>query len=319
MPVPSQCREPAVLTRIPSLSIKSQPPSSMSGPTSQPAYAVLCTPNASFQLRQVQTSNNLFVTRPTLEAHGNEIPVPTTCAIASCSATLELHPSDGSAMAYFQDVLPLYDLVDGEVDAAGNGKCKDTIFPDIPLSEGQCEHGWRELMAFEFAGSSWRPSASTLSQVWKSINAAALAEGVKLDSQFLTDDVANAVAEEGFPASLAVAILQRLSTDDQERDGPWSCLDRNKTVAFVGKSLLGARRRGSDYLTADFLDAWKDCLPEMWRKDAELKAIAGVYNLPTSTTVGLKDSAVAAAKAEPPKAAASSRKWHEKFGRTRQK
>jgi sister chromatid cohesion protein DCC1 len=255
-----------------------------------------------------------------LDTHGNEIPIPTTCAMALCSATLELHPSDGSAVPYFEDMLPLYDIVDGEVDAAGNGKSKDMIFPDIPLSDGQCEHGWRELIAFELAGSSWRPSASTLSQVWKSINAAALAEGVKLDSQFLTDDIANAVAEEGFPASLAVAILRRLSTDDQERDGPWSCLDRTKTAPYVGRTILEAKHGGPNYLTSDFLDTWKDLLPELWRKDAELNTIAGVYQLPTSTTIELKDKATVSTRTEPAsKAATSSRKWHEKFGRTRQK
>lgn len=282
---------------------------------------MLCTPNASFQLRQIQTSNNLFVTRPTLEAHGNAIPVPTTCAIASCSATLELQPSDGSALASLGDVLPLYDIVDGEVDVAGNGKSKASVFPDIPLSDGQCEHAWQEMMAFEFAGSSWRPSPNTLSQVWKSTNAAALAEGVKLDSQFLTDDVANAVAEEGYPVTLAAAILQHLASDHQDKDGPWSCLDRTKTVSFVGRYLLEAKRGRSDYLTAEFLDTWKDCLPEAWRKDAELKAIAGVYHLPTSTTIGLKVSSITAAKdgSSSSKAAASSRKWHEKFGRARQR
>ncbi|KAF2708811.1 hypothetical protein K504DRAFT_502827 [Pleomassaria siparia CBS 279.74] len=306
----------------PRLSIKSLPSSVASGtPASNPAYAVFCTPNASFQLRQVQTSNTLFITRPMLEAHGNEMPVPTTCAIATCSATLEMHPAHGSALAYLEDLLPLYDIIDGEVNAAANGKTKASIFPDVPLSDGEFERAWRETMAFEFDGSSWRPSANTLSHVWKSINAAALAEGVKLDSQFLTDDVTKAVAEEGYPTALAAAILQRLSNDDQDKEGPWSCLDRTKIVSFVGKVLLEAKRGAPPYLTAEFLDTWKDCVPEVCRKDAELKTIAGVYELPSTATIRLKQVASSATNAEAsaPKGSTSSRKWHEKFGKTRQK
>ena len=280
---------------------------------------MLCTPDTSFQLRQVQTSNTLFVTHPTLDAHANKIPVPTTCAIASCPTTLELHPAEGSAPVYLENLLPLYDIVDGEVDASGNGKSKASIFKDIPFSDGQCGQAWRDIMAFEFAGSSWRPSANTLAQVWRSINAAALADGVRLDSQFLIDDVAGAVAEEAYPATLAVAILQRLASDEQEKDGLWSCLDRTKTVSFVGKVLLEARRRQPAYLTADFLDTWKDNLPEAWREGAELKTIPGVYNLPTPTTIELNQSTAVDAEHGPPsKSGTSSRKWHEKFGRARQ-
>jgi sister chromatid cohesion protein DCC1 len=167
--LPVASARPCFLT-MHSLSIKSQAASN--APNAKPAYAVLCTPSKAFQLRQVQTSNSLFITQPALEAHSNEMPVPVTRAIASCTATLELHPTDASAAAMLKDVLPLYDIVAGDVDATGNGLSKAAIFEDVPLSDGQCQAGWDEVVAFEHEESSYRPSANALWQVWRSINAA---------------------------------------------------------------------------------------------------------------------------------------------------
>jgi sister chromatid cohesion protein DCC1 len=304
----------------PRLSIKSLPPSASNTPNAKPAYAVLCTPNKSYQLRQVQTSNTLYVTQSTIEAHENNTPAPSTRAIASCPATLELHAADGDAVTCLEGVLPIYDMIDGEVDAEENRKTKASIFSDIPLSDGECEKAWDDLVAFELAGSAYRPSAKTLAQVWASISAAALAEGVKLDAQFLSEDMAKLVAEEGYPISLAASLIHHLSSADQDRKGGWSCLDPKKTVSFVGKTLLDAKQGSTAYLTADFLDSWRDSLPETWRHDAELKAIEGVYELPSSTTIRAKSKGTTATKAEiaVPKAS-TSRKWHEKFAKTRKK
>jgi sister chromatid cohesion protein DCC1 len=279
---------------------------------------VLCTPDRTFQLRQVQTSNSLFVTQPALETHGNEIPVPVTRAIASCTATLELHPSDASAVALLREVLPVYDIIAGDVDATGNGRSKAATFDDIPLSDAQCQSGWTEAIAFEHEDGSYQPSVNALAQVWRSINAATLAEGVKLDSQFLTDDITRAVAEEGHPPGLVEAILRHLAKDGQEPDGPWSCLGRTKTLAFTGRILLESKQ-GSNFLIADFIDTWADKLPEAWGKDAQLSAIEGIYELPTETTIRAKTGGANTGMAGTPAAAdrSSARKWHEKFGRTR--
>lgn len=281
---------------------------------------MLCTPNKTFQLRQVQTSNSVFITQPTLEAHGNETATPTTCAIASCTATLELHPADGSAVVYLEDELPVYDWVGGEVDVTENHKTKARLFSHIPLSDGQCEQGWAEVVAFELAGSAYRPSANTLWQIWASINAAALAEGVQLDSQFIGEDLAKLVEEEGFPASLAMAVFRHVGSADQATDQRWCCLDRRNTVAFVGKTLLASKHATSECLIADFLENWKDALPETWRADAELETIVGSYDFPSTSTIRAK-SAVSAPKVDAAnsKATAAKGKWHERFAKSRKK
>lgn len=306
----------SLLLCLSSLSVKSQAASG--APNAPPAYAVLCTPSTTFQLRQVQTSNSLFITQPALDAHSNEIPAPVTCAIASCATTLELHPSNASAVTLLRDALPIYDLTSDDMDATGNGESMAAVFDDIPLSHAQCLSAWSELIAFELPNGSYRPNANVLTQAWSAINATTLAEGVRLDSQFLTDDVARAVAEEGHPPALVAAMLKHLTQDDQKGDGSWSCLDRAKTVVFTGANLLEAKQ-GSDYVIVDFTDAWKDSLPEAWRGDVQLSTIEGAYLLPTETTIRAKKEgtqvAVQAASGAANKP--SARKWHEKFGKTR--
>lgn len=260
------------------------------------------------------------MTQPALETHGNDIPIPVTCAIASCTTTLELYSTASSAATLLKDTLPVYDIVAGDVDATSNGKSRINIFQDLPLSDGECQSGWNELMAFELDDSCYQPSANALSQVWRSVNAAALAEAVKLDSQFLTHDITKTVAEEGHPPGLIEAILARLSKDESDVGGAWTSLDRTRTVAFTGTTLLEAKH-GSDFLIADFTDTWEDRLPEAWRKDAQLSAIEGLYEFPSETTIRAKGKATRTANGD--NAAASSktsaRKWHEKFGKTRQK
>lgn len=260
------------------------------------------------------------MTRPALETHGNDIPIPVTCAIASCTATLELHAAAASAVTLLKDILPLYDIVAGDVDATSNGRGKLSIFQDLPVSDGECQTGWNQIMAFELDNSCYQPSANALSQVWRSINAAALAEAVKLDSQFLTHDITRIVAEEGHPSGLVEAILARLSKDNSDAGGAWTSLDRTKTVAFAGTTLLEAKH-GGDFLIADFTDTWEDLLPEAWRKDAQLSAIEGWYEFPSETTIRTKGNATTATTSDSAAASTkpSARKWHEKFGKTRQK
>ena len=281
---------------------------------------MLCTPTNSFQIRQVQTSNSLFVTQPILlndQADGT--PTPTTCAIASCTATLELHPTDASAAAHLSDLLPVYDIVAGEVDTTHNARTKAHVFTDVPLSDAQCEQAWDDLLAFELSGSSYRPSVNALRQVWASINAAASAESVQLDNQFLGHDLANLVAEEGHPAALALAVFRHLASPEQDTRGQWSCLDRRKTVSHVGTTLLQAKQGVADTPVAEFIDEWRDLLPEAWRSDAELLAIEGSYDLPSSTTIRAKSNAASTAQPAAPKPAAAKGKWHEKFAKTRKK
>ena len=278
---------------------------------------MLCSHDKTFHLRQVQTSNSLFVTQPQLlpATHGNQ---PATVAVAACTTTLELHPSDAHPATLLRHLLPVYDIVAGDVDATPNARTRAAIFDHLPLSHAQSVAGWIELMAFEHAGSTYRPSANALMHIWRSINAAALADGLKLDTQFQTEEIAKAVAEEGHPPDLARAVLTHLSNDEQIG---WSCLDRTRTVALVGTTLLEAQGTSTTSPIADFIDTWEDSLPEAWRKDAQLDAIDGFYDCPSTTTIRAKPALPVSSAADDTTTATkpSARKWHEKFAKSRKK
>ena len=82
-----------------SLWLKSAESSSSNVDSKQPSpSAVLCTDNHTFELRQVQSSNSVFILQPSENRHGdNKIPSPSLSAIAQCTSTLELVPSDIAA------------------------------------------------------------------------------------------------------------------------------------------------------------------------------------------------------------------------------
>ena len=95
--------------------------------------AVLCTDHLTFQLRQVQSSNSVFILRPT-ESHGTEngIPLPSVSAIAQCTSTLELIPSDTAASSamlsrLLRDSLPLYNGTETDVELGTNNVSSSKI------------------------------------------------------------------------------------------------------------------------------------------------------------------------------------------------
>ncbi len=82
-----------------SLCLKSAESPNANDQSKQPGLsAVLCTDDHTFQLRQVQSSNSVFVLQPS-ESHrdDNKFPASSLLAIAQCTSTLELVPSDSAA------------------------------------------------------------------------------------------------------------------------------------------------------------------------------------------------------------------------------
>ena len=95
--------------------------SSQSGPS-----AVLCTDDHTYQLRQVQSSNSVFILQPSETFLGdNLVPTPSLSAIAQCTATLELMSSDTAASfaivsRLLKKSLPSYRGVDTDVGSVTN-------------------------------------------------------------------------------------------------------------------------------------------------------------------------------------------------------
>ena len=110
-----------------SLWLKSAESASANVDSNQPSpSAVLCTNDHTYQLRQVQSSNSVFILQPSeSRCGGNEIPAPSLSAIAQCTATLELIPSDtATSLAMVSRILkkslPPYKGIDTDVGLGTN-------------------------------------------------------------------------------------------------------------------------------------------------------------------------------------------------------
>lgn len=88
--------------------------------------AVLCTDDHTFQLRQVQSSNSVYIVRPSESLHeDHEIPSPSLSAIARCTSTLELVTSDTAASfamvsQLLKESLPQYEGIDTDISLETN-------------------------------------------------------------------------------------------------------------------------------------------------------------------------------------------------------
>lgn len=223
-------------------------------PTAQ-EYVNLCTPNQTYRIRQVQSSNSIHVLRPSYgeisqadikvvedeagDSGALNLPDDAVTAIAKCGSTLELHmPPEGlSAMPFLEKSLRLYDPRDGDdgdvdMDEQPNAgvdsgpaaalNARKGLCTDIPMSEAQCEQAWMELCAFvdviEFA--CWRPSARMRLRVWKRMMEGALLQGIDLEKQFLVGDLWKSVLDDEdsdppFPRPLLEAVVRKLCTADE--------------------------------------------------------------------------------------------------------
>lgn len=225
---------------------------------------------------------------------------------------------------------------------------KRQLFDDIPLSEAQCEQGWKVLACFESQDLSGclRPTAMMISTAWKSMSSTATAQGLDL-TQFIStaylDSLLN--SSDGWPAGLSRAIVQSMQSNQDDEEGDVDkgvILDRLRCVRLVGVSQLEALCSDSSNNAerkchkVNFLQTWQDALPEKWRDAVDLdviKVAAYVHGYPTHADVRqgsykIEDNgqsivhvdavpnantAISESAAPDTKALLGKRKWHEKF------
>ncbi|EAW14449.1 putative sister chromatid cohesion protein Dcc1 [Aspergillus clavatus NRRL 1] len=235
------------------------------------------------------------------------------------------------------------------------------VFADVPVSRAQCERGWTELCAFVSGGERcWRPAAGAKLRVWKRVLEGAVLQGIRLEQQFLVSDLWRAVLEDGedapFPRPLFEAVVRRVCEAGEGEgearglasgnmkceyllsrvmvgacgSGFWAdelftgaSIDKDTCTRWVGEMYLEAVAPTSQSAIgrSEFLNAWKDHLPENWRDEVVLSKLAdGVYGLPDPTTICFVNSIDrqkvnknVSAKASAATAAKKSRNWHEVF------
>lgn len=189
-----------------------------------PANAVLCTDTSTYQIRQVQSSNSVFVLQPSEiipnVSNGDAISVAGVSAIARCATTLELTTATTPARALLKNELRVFEGPQvgptnkhaAEVDAADR-RSKSVIYEDTPVSLQEFEDAWIELCAFELESISWVPSSACLSGIWRSIISAIELKGLNLQESVYIGDLAGLVEEDGFPTALLQAVINKLQTE----------------------------------------------------------------------------------------------------------
>lgn len=184
--------------------------------------AVLCTDSQTYQIRQVHSSNSVFVAEPSETQSGDDsnlISSPGLCAIAQCTATLELLPSSASAVSFLRQKLPPYTgpghVTDRDASPANATQeivlSRESVFDNAPYSLVELKSAWKHICAFEMKQISLRPTPLALIEVWNSMMSAVLLRNINVEDAFAVDMLLGPVEEEGHPASLVRTVMSRLA------------------------------------------------------------------------------------------------------------
>lgn len=184
--------------------------------------AVLCTNDETFEVRQIQSSNSLYILQPSHAvpqdgSNSSYLDDSGMSVIARCKAILEVVHLSTSLVPYLKRRLPTYVIsqsedLSGGVTIEGRSVNLQTLLEDVPFSKGELEKGLIELCAVEISDQIWLPLAQTLLLAWKSFMTAATVKGTDVRSNFPISEMCTLVEEDGFPHPLLVALLRKLSS-----------------------------------------------------------------------------------------------------------
>ncbi|KAF7186477.1 hypothetical protein HII31_12179 [Pseudocercospora fuligena] len=286
------------------------------------ANVVLCTPDTTYNVRQVSTSNSVYLTQTTEKQDpGGGPPKIGVEAVAKCDTTIELltTPTTQAAEPYIKAALPVYSSNGNYGSAVPVTKAE--LFSHIPLSQAQCQIGWLNLACFESQDPQgcYVPSAKVKNEIWQLAVTAATADGISLTDPYPTDDLPAFAMDicQDWPTELVSSVLKATSLLNEV--GHFE-IDEGRAVRFTGLNLLQAKSEGRAIEATGFLRAWRDLLPEAWREKCEFAALQGFYALQDGgSMIKYVDSAPATTATTESKSLGAKRKWHEKFAASRKK
>ncbi|KAH9834306.1 sister chromatid cohesion protein DCC1-like [Teratosphaeria destructans] len=277
----------------------------------------LCTPTQTYAARQVNTSNTVYITQP------HSTTTAGILATAKSDFTYELTPNPptpDTVTRHLRAILPLYTST-GTLPLHATKAKKPDLLADLPFSTLDCERGWKRLACFELdhdeAKCCFVPSGEAKLQAWNSIIQRAREYGVDLTADAFDESLLLMDADAEVPVELSRAILRSVAVDGDDA----SRLDASETVRQTGSWRLEATR--GPMKVVEFVEEWKDLLPERWREMAKLEDLKGEIEVVeegrevrlaagvgggSRGAVGEKAGAVAEAKS-----LGAKRKWHEKF------
>ncbi|OQO09489.1 hypothetical protein B0A48_04890 [Cryoendolithus antarcticus] len=288
--------------------------------------AVLCTHDKTYNIRQKNSSNTVYVLQP--HESNDESGKQRIQIISQPQSTLETTPAPKPCAApYIRQLLPVLSST-GQPVGARDSLTKAQLFAHIPASDAECELAFRDLAVLvDEYGKCMIPSAQLRLDTWHSILAAARARSIDLTASLtsnsvdlLRTDVSDVNDLQGTLVSAIVrsVLIQYdggIATQDVR-------IDPSALVRWVGITRLEAMSAKTSTAVSMFKSAWKDDMPELWRSKVDLTLLAGRYTLSDGgMTIHFRDyqldleDDVSASTAPDGKAAAGSKRkqWHEKF------
>ena len=225
--------------------------------------AVLCTVDQTFEIRQVQSSNILYILHPSQHEVENRADLS---AIAQCHGLLELIPKRSDVVQHLRSKVPVYDARYAS-EKSKDGVTITDVIVDSPFSVTEIHNGLRELCAFEFCGFCWVPTAKDMKDIWLAFMNAMTVEGISIDKELDIHHADSLILEEGYSASIFKAVLGRVSHGDDHNDR--ASIDPGKCVTWLGSILLETDGENS-VQKETFVSRWRDHLPEAWRPNVNL-------------------------------------------------
>lgn len=275
--------------------------------------AVLCTPDKTYCLRQVNHSNSVYITQPAA-LHDDEHDQLDRRGIEAIAQTMSvLEPSlakNVSAVPYLKALLPVY--ASTGLAQSKDARGKDEVFADVPLSDTECEQAWTELACFELAESSacFIPSATVRLQAWKSIFTHATAAGIDLTTPLNSDNIDQlAQVDEDLPEELSQAVLRSVCGSK----GSLPLVDEERCIRLVG--LINLECQPGVLPMTSFLRAWQDSLPEKWRSKVDVTLLKPHYHVDGASIryAGHGPDSNVENDPEIKSTLGAKRKWHDKF------
>lgn len=324
-----------ILTKrvLPSLWLKSAPVSASNGNNTTPAHTVLCTRGATYQLRQVQTSNTVLLVQPvSQQADGNNENSsvdPAITAFATCTSTLELQDLKTlltTELKPTSDWLAESLLVYNDSGAPyppSQTRSKISVFQDIPFSDDECEEAWVNQVAFEWRGGCWLLAPDLLLDAWTRLMGYATTQNIDLASDFPASIVNEAIEDMNVPEAFSRAFLARhcKHLSYSVPDNTSINLDKTATIAWVGEVLVSAPTNSEkEDGVWQVVEKWQNLVPEKWRNSITTKDVLALRHKIRGVSTSLGHEEVLEEQingAKRPAATSIKRNWHEKFKRSR--
>ena len=228
--------------------------------------AVLCTQDKTFEIRQVQSSNILYILCPS--QHGAEHKVELS-AIAQCNGLLELIPRRSDVSQYLRSKLPVYDTSYTSEKPTADASFKD-IFEDSPFSITEIRDGLKELCAFEHNGVHCVPNAKLMQEIWSSFMNSMTLEGISINKDFDMSDARRLISEDGHNVKIFDAMMKHVSNSDDPYGR--ASINSSKCVPWLGSVLIETNGERS-IAKGTFVSDWRNHLPEAWRPEADLELL----------------------------------------------